>query len=83
MARVIRKASEIPLLLFTYLNPVIRHGVNGLAREAAAVGIDGCLLTDLSVEEAGPFVEALRESRLDTVFRFYADVAAAQQALGL
>ena len=44
--------SEVPLLLFTYLNPVLRYGLEALARDAAAAGIDGCLLTDLSVEEA-------------------------------
>jgi tryptophan synthase alpha chain len=68
IARQIRRRSEIPLLLFTYLNPVLRFGFAALAREAAAAGIDGCLLTDLSVEEAAPQVEALRRAGLDTVF---------------
>ena len=40
------------MLLFTYLNPVERYGVERLARDAKAAGIDGCLLTDASVEEA-------------------------------
>ncbi len=52
MAEEIRKGSEIPLLLFTYMNPVLRYGLEALACDAAACGIDGCLLTDLSVEEA-------------------------------
>src|SRR6202142_3237772 len=52
IAAAIRKRSEIPLLLFTYLNPILRYGLETLARDAAARGIDGCLLTDLSVEEA-------------------------------
>src|SRR5579871_5220153 len=51
VARAIRSRSEIPLLLFTYLNPVLRYGLEELARDAAAAGIDGCLLTDASVEE--------------------------------
>jgi tryptophan synthase alpha chain len=68
IARQIRKTSEIPLLLFTYLNPVLRYGLDALARDAKAAGIDGCLLTDLSVEEASPYVAAMRAAGLDTVF---------------
>ena len=68
IAAEIRKRSEIPLLLFTYLNPVVRYGLDALARDAAAAGIDGCLLTDASVEEAGEYVEAMRRHNLDTVF---------------
>jgi tryptophan synthase alpha chain len=68
IARQIRETSQIPLLLFTYLNPVLRYGLDKLARDAKAVGIDGCLLTDLSVEEAGPYVAAMRSAGLDTVF---------------
>ena len=68
IARKIRKHSEIPLLLFTYMNPVLRYGLDALGRDAFAAGIDGCLLTDLSVEEAEPYVNAMRKHGLDTVF---------------
>ena len=68
MARAIRKTSETPLLLFTYLNPVLRYGLDKLASDAKAAGIDGCLLTDVSVEEAEPYVNAMRAAGLDTVF---------------
>lgn len=68
MAAEIRKVSEIPLLLFTYLNPVLRYGLDALARDAVAHGIDGCLMTDLSVEEAEDYVAAMRAHGLDTVF---------------
>ncbi len=68
IAARIRERSGIPLLLFTYLNPVVRYGVEELARDAAAAGIDGCLLTDASVEEAGEYVEVMRRHGLDTVF---------------
>jgi len=68
IAREVRKQSEIPLLLFTYLNPVLRYGFDKLARDAKAAGIDGCLLTDASVEEAGEYVQVMREAGLDTVF---------------
>ena len=68
IAKKIRETSEIPLLLFTYLNPVLRYGLDTLARDAKAAGIDGCLLTDVSVEEASPYVSAMRSAGLDTVF---------------
>ena len=64
----IRSRSEIPLLLFTYLNPVLRYGVERLAADAKSAGIDGCLLTDLSIEEAAQVVQVMHASGLDTVF---------------
>jgi tryptophan synthase alpha chain len=68
IARRIRAASEVPLLLFTYLNPVMRYGLDKLANDAKAAGIDGCLLTDVSVEEAESYVAVMRSAGLDTVF---------------
>jgi len=68
IARQIRQKSEVPLLLFTYLNPVLRYGLERLARDAAASGIDGCLLTDASVEEAHEYIGAMHRHGLDTVF---------------
>jgi tryptophan synthase alpha chain len=68
IARKIRAKSEVPLLLFTYLNPVVRYGLDRLGADAAAAGIDGCLLTDASVEEAEAYVAAMHRYGLDTVF---------------
>jgi tryptophan synthase alpha chain len=68
MAREIRKRSQIPLLLFSYLNPLLRYGFERLAKDAVEAGIDGVLLTDLSVEEAEQHVPVLRTAGLDTVF---------------
>jgi tryptophan synthase alpha chain len=68
IAREIRRRSEVPLLLFTYLNPVVRYGLDRLAKDAAECGIDGCLLTDASVEEAHEYVSAMHKHGLDTVF---------------
>lgn len=67
-AAAIRRTSEIPLLLFSYLNPLLRYGFARLAEDAKAAGIDGVLMTDASVEEAEPFVRTVREAGLDTVF---------------
>jgi len=68
IAREIRERSQVPLLLFTYLNPVLRYGLERLAEDAAASGVDGCLLTDASVEEAHAYVDAMHRHGLDTVF---------------
>jgi tryptophan synthase alpha chain len=68
IAAQIRSRSEVPLLLFTYLNPVMRYGLERLAKDAAACGIDGCLLTDASVEEAHEYIGAMHGHGLDTVF---------------
>jgi len=68
IAREVRARSEAPLLLFTYLNPVLRYGLERLAEDAAAAGIDGCLLTDASVEEAHEYLGAMHRHGLDTVF---------------
>jgi tryptophan synthase alpha chain len=67
-AAAIRRRSEIPILLFSYLNPLLRYGFEKLATDAAAAGVDGVLMTDASVEEAGRFVPAVRAAGLDTVF---------------
>ncbi|MBY0505738.1 MAG: tryptophan synthase subunit alpha [Bryobacteraceae bacterium] len=68
IASEIRTHSDVPLVLFTYLNPVLKYGLPALAKDAKASGIDGVLLTDLSVEEADRHLEALRAHDLDTVF---------------
>ena len=66
--RRIRKASDLPLLLFSYFNPLLRFGLPALAREAKAAGVDGVLVTDLPPEEAGGWLEVARSAALDTVF---------------
>jgi tryptophan synthase alpha chain len=66
--REIRRVSEIPLLLFSYMNPLLRYGFSKLATEACAAGIDGVLLTDLCIEEAQGPAATLRAAGLDTVF---------------
>ncbi|HEY7304826.1 MAG TPA: tryptophan synthase subunit alpha [Bryobacteraceae bacterium] len=68
IVREIRRQSQIPLLLFSYLNPLLRYGFEKLARDASGAGVDGVLLTDLCIEEAGEPVRRLREHGLDTVF---------------
>src|ERR1700693_3469748 len=68
MARAIRRATSLPLVLFTYLNPLLRAGIAASARRARESGFDAVLVTDLPPEEAGQFQPALRSAGLDTVF---------------
>jgi tryptophan synthase alpha chain len=64
----IRAKSEIPLVLFTYFNPLFSYGLDKLARDAAKAGFDGVLASDLTVEESPVFVRAMTEAGLNTVF---------------
>jgi tryptophan synthase alpha chain len=66
--RRIREASALPLLLFSYFNPLLQYGLERLARDAKAAGIDGALVTDLPPEEAGEWLRVARAADLDTVF---------------
>lgn len=68
IATKVRETSQVPLLLFSYLNPLLRYGFDALAHDAVTAGIDGCLITDLSVEEAADYVSRMRTTGLDTVF---------------
>ncbi|HEX3109187.1 MAG TPA: tryptophan synthase subunit alpha [Thermoanaerobaculia bacterium] len=52
IARTIREESQVPLIAFSYLNPVMRYGMDRFAADAGEAGIDGVLLTDLPPEEA-------------------------------
>jgi tryptophan synthase alpha chain len=56
------------LVLFSYLNPVVRMGMKTFCARAADAGADGVLLTDMIVEEAGEYLEAMREHKLAPVF---------------
>ena len=64
----LRGQSEIPVIVFSYLNPILRYGFEKFAEDAAAAGADGALLTDLNIEEAGPFLDEMHKHRLDPVF---------------
>lgn len=68
IARRIRERSEIPLIAFSYLNPILRYGPDAFARDAAAAGIDSLLLTDLPPESAGEVRKAMHGHGLGTIF---------------
>lgn len=64
----IRKSSQVPLVLFSYYNPVLQMGLGKFANAAEAAGADGVLATDLSPEEADDYRRILAAHHLDTVF---------------
>ena len=64
----IRKKSEIPLVLFSYFNPLLNYGLEKLAKDAVQAGLDGVLASDLTVEESESFVRTMRAAGLNTVF---------------
>jgi tryptophan synthase alpha chain len=67
LAREVRKQSEVPIVLFSYLNPLLRYGFDRLALDAAAAGIDGVLITDAVDEEAASLSATLRANGLDLI----------------
>jgi tryptophan synthase alpha chain len=68
LVEAIRRDSQVPLVLFSYFNPVLQMGVAQFADRAAAAGADGALITDLSPEEAGDYRAAMHAQGLDTIF---------------
>jgi tryptophan synthase alpha chain len=69
MVRGLREAGQdIPLVLFTYANPVFAFGLSAFARAAAEAGIDAVLVLDLPPEEAGEHRAALAAAGLQSIF---------------
>ena len=68
LVRDIRRESQVPLVLFTYFNPVLQMGLETFAERAQAAGADGVLVTDLPPEDSGDYRHALRSRGLDTIF---------------
>jgi tryptophan synthase alpha chain len=64
----VRRRVKAPIVLFSYANPVLRMGIGAFARAAASAGVDGVLVLDLPIEEAGEFREILAASGTDTIF---------------
>jgi tryptophan synthase alpha chain len=63
-----RRQADVPIVLFSYFNPLLQFGAEKLADEARGAGIDGILVTDLAPEEAGEFASMLRAKDLDMIF---------------
>jgi tryptophan synthase alpha chain len=68
LVREIRKFSEVPIVLFSYYNPVLQLGLEKFASTAATAGADGVLITDLTPEESDDYRQVLAAHHLDTIF---------------
>jgi tryptophan synthase alpha chain len=68
IARQLRELSNAGLIIFSYLNPILQFGLEEFCAAAAAAGVDGALVTDLPVEEAGEYLKAMKAHKLAPVF---------------
>src|SRR5450755_4676900 len=68
LAKEIRKRSQAGLIIFTYLNPVLRMGIAKFAAAAQEACVDGALITDLPVEEAHEYLDEMQKRSLATGF---------------
>jgi tryptophan synthase alpha chain len=66
-AAEIRRSCDVPVVLFTYYNPVLAFGLASFAETAAKAGIDGVIVVDLPPEEADPLASVTRPAGLDLV----------------
>lgn len=64
----LRTRTKVPLVLFSYFNPILQMGIEKFADAAASAGADGVLATDLTPEESADYRKVLRARGLDTIF---------------
>lgn len=67
-AEVRQQSQSTGLIVFSYLNPILRMGLEKFCKVARHAGLDGALITDLPVEEAGAYRRLMRQYDLATVF---------------
>lgn len=63
-----RRRTNVPIILFSYYNPLLQYGLINLVRDAKNAGIEGILVTDLTLEESDEFAKALRSNDLHLIF---------------
>ncbi|HYL86957.1 MAG TPA: tryptophan synthase subunit alpha [Candidatus Angelobacter sp.] len=68
LVRRIRQSSQVPLVLFSYYNPILQMGLEKFTFAAATAGSDGVLATDLTPEESDDYRRILSAHHLDTIF---------------
>src|SRR5690349_5410922 len=67
-AEIRQQAQSTGLIVFSYLNPILRMGLEKFCKVARAAGVDGVLVTDLPVEEAGEYLRVMRKYDLSPIF---------------
>jgi len=68
MAKEIRQAHDVPVVVMTYYNPVFRMGLDTFFHLAQDCMVDGVIVPDLPVEEASEYKQAANASGIDTIF---------------
>lgn len=68
VVRRVRQRTDVPIVLFSYFNPLLQFGLERLAREVEHAKIDGILVTDLIPEEAADFSSRLQAHEIDLIF---------------
>lgn len=68
VVRRVRQHSEVPIVLFSYLNPLLSIGLNRLGDELRSAGVDGVLATDLVPEEGDELRDAMKAAGIDLIF---------------
>ncbi len=68
LAREIRQVHDVPIVIMTYYNPVFRMGLDSFFRLAKSCMVDGVIVPDLPVEEAGDYKQAASVCGVDTIF---------------
>jgi tryptophan synthase alpha chain len=64
----LRPRLQAPIVVFTYVNPILRMGLDRFRQEISRAGVDGVLVLDLPLEEAGSFHDMMRDVGVDMIF---------------
>lgn len=67
LAAKFRKVSDVPIVIFSYLNPVMHFGFDKFATETSAAGVDGVLFTDVIDDEANEIADKLSAKNIDLI----------------
>src|SRR6266567_308953 len=62
-----KKKTDVPIVLFSYLNPLLQFGLRRLAAEGASAGLSGILVTDLPADVGASFARELQKNELDFI----------------
>jgi len=68
LAGQLRRETDLPLVLMGYYNPILQYGLERTARDAARLGVDGFIIPDLPLEEAGPWRQAAAREEVAAIF---------------
>jgi len=68
LVKILRRSTQIPLIMMSYYNPILKFGIDKFARTAASCGLDGVIVPDLPPEEARQFNKALKQEGILQIF---------------